>query len=119
MRKVLMEKDGLRHVQYRQASRWIRIDTIWITERHQLWDYADKYCIEEDGKAPVAVFRHDNRLYAVAQFMILNYPMCDGCIQLEEGIQLVAYDATSPYNPYLAELDGAGEHIRLWTQERK
>lgn len=57
----------------KRISRWIKVDYKYVTKNHSLYDYADRYC-EEQGKAPVLFFRHDNRLYALGQFMRLSTP---------------------------------------------
>ena len=109
---------GVAEKEYRKIerkSRWIHVDYLYITKKHSLWDYVDKYDIEEDGKACLICFRHGGRLYALDQFMRLSYPIF---FEDETGKEafLSGYDCTDYYNPYLIEIEDGGEYIRLYQE---
>ena len=99
---------------YKKASRWIKINYLYITKKHSLWDYAD-FCDEYDGTRCLLCFRHGGKLYALNQFMGLCYPIMfddkDGKLTV-----IGYYDYTNWYNPYLLEVDSNGEYVRLWNE---
>lgn len=113
MRKTLKEKteEGyvFKTICYRQSSRWIQIQYKEVTPRHRLWDYSDN--------GTLCYFRHNGREYALGQFVRLKYCSDNGNINLEDGTQLVAYDCTEHYKPYLLELGRTSDLVRLWTEE--
>ena len=80
---------------YKSASRWIKIE----------------YTIK-DSKP---YFRHYGKRYYLDNIMRLSYPIMwndkDGKLNYISG-----YDSTQWYNPYLVELDEAGEYVRLWEE---
>lgn len=99
---------------YKKASRWIKIKTAYITERHSLYDYADDFdCV--DNKRELLYFIHKGRQYALDQFMRISTPITftdrDGKLTVLSG-----YDCTDYYNPYLLEVDNNGEYVRLWNE---
>lgn len=111
------------NIKVRRVSRWIHVECRYVTKNHSLYDYGDAYC-EEEKKNPVLYFKHNNRLYALNQFMRLSSPMF---FEDEEGKTsfLSGYDATEYYYPYLIEISESGDYIRLyeelkeWEYERR
>lgn len=101
----------------KRVSRWIKVDCEYVTKNHSLYDYADHYC-EEGGKAPVFLFRHNNRLYALSQFMKLSCPMFFTDIDGKNSF-IFGYDCTDYYYPLLIEISENGEHIRLYEELRE
>lgn len=102
---------------YKKASRWIKIKTAYVTERHSLYDYADNFdCV--DNKRELLYFIHKGRKYALDQFMRMPAPITftdsDGKLTVLSG-----YDCTDYYNPYLLEIHSDGEYVRLWNEVEK
>ena len=97
-----------------RVSRWIRVENKLVTKRHSLFDYSDRYGME-DGYGYLTVFRHNGKQYAVEQFMRLSYPIT---YEDENGINVIgAYDSEQWYKPYLLEMDPNGDYyIRLYEE---
>lgn len=103
---------------YKKVSRWIKIKTAYVTERHSLYDYADDYaddfnCV--DNRRELLYFIHKGCQYALDQFMRMSAPITftdsDGKLTILSG-----YDCTNFYNPYLLEIHPDGEYVRLWNE---
>lgn len=105
---------GNYNIKIMRVSRWIRIDTICITEKSRLWDYADS-CTEENGKRLLSVFRYNNRLYALSQFMRLYSPIFF-VDETGEKSFLSGYNYTDYYYPLEIEINPDGEYIRLYRE---
>lgn len=102
------------NIKIKRVSNWIRINYIYVTEKHSLYCYADTY--DQDGrKSCLVCFRHNNRLYALSQFMRLSYPMffidTDGNNSFVSG-----YDCTDYYRHLLIEISENGDYIRLYEE---
>lgn len=98
------------------VSRWIRLEYKYVTKRHSLAIYADFSDDSDDGKGLLTCFRHNNRLYALAQFMKLSSPVYfeneDGKLDFCCG-----YDCTDYSNhPLLINISDGGEYIRLFEE---
>ena len=100
------------NIKIMRVSRWIRINCIYVTKKSRLWDFADHYDVE-NGKAPVLVFRYNNRLYALDQFMRFDSPVF---FMDETGKRafISGYDCTDYYYPLQIEIDSSGEYVRLY-----
>lgn len=102
---------------YKKASRWIKIKTAYVTERHSLYDYVDDFD-SVDNKRELTYFTHNGRKYALDQFMRMSAPITftdrDGKLTVLSG-----YDCTNYYNPYLLEIHPDGEYVRLWNEVDK
>ena len=100
---------------YKVCSRWIKVNYITITPRHNLYDYADRYTETPDKKRDLYIFRHGGKLYALDQFERLSYPIMfedtDGKLTVIGGV-----DSTQWYKPFLLEIHPDGEYIRLWQE---
>lgn len=96
-----------------RISRWIRIETIMITKKSRFWDYADSYT-EENGKRFIDVFRFNDRLYCLSQFLRFSHPI----FYMENGKKgfLSGYDSTDYYYPLEIEIDESREYIRLYRE---
>lgn len=99
---------------YKKASRWIKIQYLYITKKHSLWEYAD-YHDEFNKKRCLLCFRHGGKLYAIDQFMRLSYPII---FEDKNGDNVIigGYDSTNWYNPYLLEINDNCEYVRLWNE---
>lgn len=105
-------KDGY-NIHIMRVSRWIKIETKWITKRSRFWDYADKYS-EENGERIIDVFRFNNRWYCLDQFLRFSHP-----VFFEENgkkLFLSGYDSTDYYYPLEIEIHESGEAIRLYRE---
>lgn len=110
---------------YKRVSRWIKVNSMYISKRHSLADYADFSGITEDESANevsacglLHYFNFQNRQYALGQFMRLTVPEM---FELENGktSHLSGYDATSAYKPLLLEFSEACEYVRLYESYEK
>lgn len=114
-RKIITAKSGRK---YERVSRWIRIDHKEVTEKSRLYDYSDcmEYYVGEKGG--VNYFRHNDREYAIGQFMRLYYPEV---FENEDGKEscLSGYDCEEYYYPLLVELHDNGEYVRLYREVSK
>lgn len=119
--RVVASKDDPTRL-YRPVSRWIEIEVSYVTARHSLWDYAtdDQPYVDEDlhGKRRLEHFRYKGRQYALGQFMRIGWPTGD-YIRLETGEAIEGYDSTEFYKPYLLQLVGEENCVRLWEQVEK
>lgn len=99
------------------VSRWITIETKYVTSRHSLYCYADE-CGEEDGKRPVSCFRYKGRYYALGQFFS-RYGMFGFDLKAERYPAFITgYDGEGDiYTPLLCSLDDYGDKIRLYIEE--
>ena len=93
-----------------RVSRWIPIETKYVTSSHSLYYYADEHG-EKDGKRPVSCFRYKGRYYALGQF-VARYGK-DGFDQKAEIYPpyISGYDVESGLY-----LDKYGEIIRLFIE---
>lgn len=98
----------------KRVSRWISVNCIYVTEKHSLYYYGDKYS-EENGKRPVMAFKWNGRLYAVGQF-ISRWGMFGFDQQGKEYPKYICgYDGEGDiFNPLLIEIDEYGDKVRLY-----
>lgn len=97
------------------VSRWIQIKTLYVTEKHSLFDYAEKDA-ECMGKYPVMAFRWKNHWYALDSFLS-RYGICGFDRECKEYPTFITgYDGNNYYNPLLMELDEYGEKCRLYEE---
>ena len=97
------------------VSRWIRIETLYVTEKHSLFYYADKDD-EYLGKYPVTAFRWKNRWYALNQFLA-RFGMMGFDLECKEYPAYISgYDGENYFNPLLMELDKYGDKCRLYLE---
>lgn len=105
------------NIKIKRVSRWIQVKRIMITKKSHFWDYADSYT-EENGKRFIDVFRFNDRLYCISQFLRLSAPYSfidtDGKNSFISG-----YDCTDYYYPLLIEISENGDYIRLYEELRE
>lgn len=102
---------------YRPISGVLMVEYRYVTPRHSLYNYGDNDG-EVQGKRLVEIFRYKGRQYALGQFMRIGWPVGD-YIRLETGEAIEGYDSTEYYKPYLLQLVGEENCVRLWEQVEK
>lgn len=111
--KKIVAQDGKK---YKRVSRWIKIESKYVTRRHALADYADYFCGADDKKIGLlSCFRHNGKVYGISQFMRTSYPIF---FTDENGktSYISGYDCTQYYKPLLCEIDDGGEYVRLYEE---
>jgi len=95
-----------------RESRWIKIRSEYVTKRHSLWDYADRYN-EQEKECVLHYFVKSKIKYALGQFMRFDSPLF--FYDNKKRIELSGYDCTCYYKNYLIEINSTGEAVRLYT----
>lgn len=101
-----------------RISRFIRIRSECVTNRHSLFDYCDGDS-EYDGKRTLDYFVFKGKKYALNQFLRLGSPFIPEKYQFIENDKmqfLSGVDSENYYNPLLIELDECGEYVRVYEE---
>ena len=101
-KKTFIANDGRK---YQKSSRWIKIQYSTIkNKKHSLYNY------KEDDNS-IAFFTNSGKKYAISQFIQMPH-----LVLLQDMAIIGGYDISTSYKPYLLEMSGCAEYVRLWEE---